>query len=78
MWRKGDTSEDCPVCGYPTKGQYFGIYEKGNPCGKCGYVDLVAAKERAKAYRESQARIKRNRENPPVFKTVQDWEDAYK
>jgi hypothetical protein len=29
MLRKDDTSEDCPKCGYPTIGQYFGVYEKG-------------------------------------------------
>lgn len=77
MWRKGDTSEDCPQCGYPT-GQY-GIYEKGSPCGKCGYIDKEAAKEQAKIETERRERVHGNRINPPQFKSIEDWEnEAYK
>ena len=27
---------DCPNCGYPSKGDYKGIYTPGEPCGGCG------------------------------------------
>lgn len=76
LWNKGDTSGDCPKCGYPTVGEYFGVYQAGFPCGKCGYLDKEAAKKLAEESVEREARVKRNRENPPQFKTVEDWENA--
>jgi hypothetical protein len=73
IWDRGEKG-DCPICGYPTKGSYYGIYEKGSPCGKCGYVDVIAAAKLATKDHESKERIKRNKENPPIFKSVEDWE----
>lgn len=70
MW-DGDQG-DCPICGYP---HYLGVYFKGGACGKCGYIDLVAAAKLKYKDLESKARIKRNKENPPKFKSVEDWEN---
>ena len=29
---------DCPKCGYPSKGEYKGLYSPSKPCDKCGYI----------------------------------------
>ncbi len=73
MEQKNDISEDCPKCGYPTTGQYFGIYKKGLSCDKCGYIDVTAAREQVKIVKEREERIIQNRKNPPQFKTLEDW-----
>lgn len=72
--QKVNASEDCPNCGYPLIGQYLGVYKAGVPCDKCGYTDQEAAREGAKIAKDREERVNRNRENPPQFKSVEDWE----
>jgi hypothetical protein len=68
-----DEEGDCPVCGYPTEGQYLGVYFRGHPCDNCGYVDVIAAAKLVDEDLKSKARIRRNKKNPPIFKSVEDW-----
>jgi hypothetical protein len=76
---------DCPRCGYPivkqylgagypAVGQYFGVYFPGGRCGGCGFVDKIAASKIKSDELERSERVKRLRENPPIFKSVEDWE----
>jgi hypothetical protein len=76
---KNNDHGHCPKCGYPSKGQYennpcFGIYCDGHPCGGCGYIDEEAEARRLKDEAEKDVRVKKLRENPPQFKSVEDWE----
>jgi len=69
------SNEDCPKCGYPTKGQYLGIYTPGYACDMCGYLDQIAAKEIARLKQESEQRVKKEKQNPPIFKSTADWKN---
>lgn len=71
---------NCPQCGYPSKGKYennpcFGIYTDGGKCGGCGYVDEEAAAANRKLEAEKDIRVQQLRDNPPQFKSVEDWEN---
>jgi hypothetical protein len=76
IWGRGEHG-NCPRCGYPTcfnGDKYYGIYIVGKPCGKCKYVDEKAKREKEEREAERQSQIKWNRENRPVFKSVEEWE----
>lgn len=65
-------NEYCPKCGYPSN--CFGIYFSGNPCGGCGYIDVPAKIQNIRKESEKDIRVKKLRENPPIFKSAEDWE----
>ena len=70
-------SENCPGCGYPccfNGEKYFGIYIAGHPCDNCGYVDEKAHQKLVRIEAQRKDRVKRNKDNPPRFKEVKDWE----
>lgn len=70
-----EVERDCPKCGYPTNGKYFGVYCPGNPCDGCGYLDEQEAVKYKKIESERAVRVKKLKESPPIFKSIKDWED---
>lgn len=71
---------NCPKCGYPSKGKYennpcFGVYGAGRPCGGCNYVDEEAKAKILQAEAEKDVRVQQLRDNPPQFKSVEDWKN---
>lgn len=55
--------------------QCFGIYCSGRTkCGGCGYFDEVDYAKYRKKENEKDVRVQQLRDNPPVLKTVEDWE----
>lgn len=78
MWEIGNI-ENCPKCGYLAGGDYkidpaLGWYEKGYSCGGCGYIDKEAEAQLLTEEIERDIRVKKLKENPPRFKSVEDWE----